>query len=226
MAGWRISRIFVNMSMSQKILSGKRAIVTIGSTIEKIDDVRYISNFSSGRQGLCFAEVLQNLGADVTAIVGNVSVDCSSIATAVRVDSAENMYKAVVAQMPCDIFISAAAGVDFKPDKHILGKVKKCDLSVIRLVENVDILAILASVCNASLKPRCVVGFALESSDLLENAQKKMKRKGCDIMIANKLVFGELETSGYIISEGAMREFSCTKSALAADVCGLVVGYF
>jgi len=164
-------------------LSGKSVMITLGATIEAIDPVRFISNHSSGKMGMALASACIEAGAKVTLIIGAISVAVESRATGVFVTSAQDMLDAVMSNIDeQDIFISCAAVADYRPANAAINKIKKDRETLsIDLIRNPDILAI---VCQMKSKPICV-GFAAETENLLENANNKLKNKGCDAIILN-----------------------------------------
>lgn len=171
-------------------LAGRRVIVTSGPTHEPIDPVRYIGNRSSGRQGHALAAAAAAAGAETILISGPVALaDPAGVAT-VHVETAREMLKAVEAALPADIFISAAAVADWRPESFAAEKIKKgkVEAPALTLVENPDILASFAR--RASERPKLVIGFAAETERLVEYAQAKLAAKGCDMIIANAVGTG------------------------------------
>lgn len=168
-----------------KPLVGKKVLITAGGTIEKIDPVRYISNFSSGKMGLAIANAASKMGADVT-LVSTFKADVSykNIVTT----SAEEMLTVVKNNYKTqDCVIMAAAVADWKVKNYSENKTKKgeSDSWSIELIKNPDILKTICSE-RVGLKP-LIVGFAAESQNLLEYATSKIKSKGCDYIIANDI---------------------------------------
>lgn len=171
-------------------LAGRRILVTSGPTHEPIDPVRYIANRSSGRQGHAIAQAAVEAGAEVTLITGPVAVPDPPGVAVIRVESAREMLAAVEAALPADIAVFAAAVADWRPAEAAAGKIKK-DGSIpapLGLVENPDILATIAR--RAEGRPRLVVGFAAETEKVVEHAQAKLARKGCDLVVANDVSAG------------------------------------
>lgn len=167
-------------------LKGKKVLITAGPTVEKIDDVRYISNFSSGKMGFALAEAASLLGAEVTLVTGPVNLDTKSNIQRINVVSADEMYNEATKLFPaCDIAILSAAVADFTPKEKFDGKMKKnsFDESInLELVKTKDILAELGKSKKSGQK---LVGFALESTNEIENGWKKMKEKNCTIIVVN-----------------------------------------
>ena len=164
-------------------LSGKRVMITLGATIEPIDPVRYISNHSSGKMGMALASACIEAGAEVTLIMGAISVEVESRAKSITIESADEMLKSVMDNVDeQDIFIACAAVADYKPAIIAKNKIKKEHETIsIALIRNPDILA---AVCRIKNKPICI-GFAAETENLLANAKNKLNNKGCDAIILN-----------------------------------------
>ena len=180
----------------QKILKGKKVVITSGGTIEDIDPVRYISNYSSGKMGLALAKSAYNMGAEVVLITTK-NVDAPF--NIVKVKSALDMQKAINNEYETsDIIIMAAAVADYRAKNYSEQKMKKGENETItlELVKNPDILAELCKKRNLTptltlplregIKP-LIIGFCAESENLLENAKEKISKKGCDYLIANDI---------------------------------------
>jgi len=164
-------------------LSGKKVVITAGPTREAIDPVRYISNHSSGKMGFALAEAACEAGAQVTLITGPVHLDTPERISRIDVVSARDMYTASLEHgKNADIFIATAAVADYTPSKPELEKIKKSDDFVaIQLTKNPDIVAKIAQ-----LKPKpFTVGFAAETNNMIEHAEKKITSKNLDMIIAN-----------------------------------------
>jgi phosphopantothenoylcysteine decarboxylase / phosphopantothenate---cysteine ligase len=166
-------------------LRGKRVLVTSGPTHEPIDPVRVLANRSSGRQGHAIARAAARAGAEVVLVSGPVSIPDPEGVHVVRVETAREMQAAVEAALPADIAVFAAAVADWRVETESVSKVKKGGDGPpqLRLVENPDILAGVAR--RAEGRPRLVIGFAAETDDVLGNAEAKLARKGCDLLVAN-----------------------------------------
>ncbi|WP_417834241.1 bifunctional phosphopantothenoylcysteine decarboxylase/phosphopantothenate--cysteine ligase CoaBC [Thalassospira xiamenensis] len=174
-----------------KPLSGKKAVVTSGPTYEPIDPVRYIANRSSGKQGHAIAAALAAAGADVTLISGPVSLPDPMGVKVVRIETARQMLDAVLAALPADIAVCAAAVADWRVAEEAGQKLKKDGSGVIadlKLSENPDILATLSQ--KGPKRPQLVVGFAAETENVIEHARAKRARKGCDWILANDVAPG------------------------------------
>src|SRR5262245_11176064 len=166
-------------------LAGKRVLITAGPTHEPIDPVRYIANRSSGKQGYAIAAAAQAAGADVTLISGPVELDDPKGVTVTRVESARDMLARVETALPVDIAIFAAAVADWRVANEGDQKLKKTEAAMppLQLVENPDILATISKLTDR--RPPLVIGFAAETEHLIDNAKAKLKRKGCDWIVAN-----------------------------------------
>jgi phosphopantothenoylcysteine decarboxylase / phosphopantothenate---cysteine ligase len=171
-------------------LSGRHIIVTSGPTYEPIDPVRFIGNRSSGRQGHAIAQSAVGAGARVTLITGPVGLSDPIGAEVIHVGSAREMRQAVEAALPADAFVGAAAVADWRTESVASQKIKKgADESpTLRLVENPDILAEVSK--KTTMRPAVVIGFAAETENVTANAKAKLRRKGCDLIIANSVAEG------------------------------------
>jgi phosphopantothenoylcysteine decarboxylase/phosphopantothenate--cysteine ligase len=166
-------------------LAGKRIVVTAGPTHEPIDPVRYIANRSSGKQGYAIARAAAAAGADVTLVSGPVALPDPRGVKTVRVETARDMLRAVEAALPSDIGVFAAAVADWRVAAAGEQKLKKDGGGPpkLSLTENPDILATVARL--KANRPRLVVGFAAETEKVIDHAKAKLKRKGCDWIVAN-----------------------------------------
>ena len=165
-----------------KLFKGKKILMTSGGTIEMIDDVRGITNISSGKMGTAIANTAESMGATVTLITSNHK-DYSKNINTIYVGDAHSMHDAVLKHInDQDIFISVAAVSDFKPKEKLNGKLKKDTASMsLQLEPTIDILKEVGLSKNKIFK----VGFAAESENLIENAKKKLKTKNLDLIVAN-----------------------------------------
>lgn len=166
-----------------KLLQGKRLLITAGPTIEAIDPVRAITNFSSGKMGYSIAQAAIEMGADVTLVSGPVAISAPRKSKLVAVKSAQQMLNAVMENINGqDIFISVAAVADYRPAVTQTQKIKKSGQALsIELTQNEDILTKVSSMQAA---PFCV-GFAAESENLLSYAEEKRKKKHLPLIAAN-----------------------------------------
>ena len=159
-----------------------RAIVTAGPTLEYIDPVRYISNRSSGKQGYEIAKSLFNNGIETTLISGPSKLIPDPNIKFLKVNTAEEMYKKTVENLPCDVAIFCAAVGDFKVKNLSEDKIKKNKDLNLDFEKNIDILKLISKNNN---KPKLVIGFSAETSNLHLNSKQKLQNKGCDWIIAN-----------------------------------------
>ena len=169
-----------------KSLEGKTALVTSGPTLEPIDPVRFISNRSSGKQGYAMASALSKHGAKTTLVTGPTNLSDPSGVKVIKIETAADMLQACLDSLPADIAICAAAVADWHVVNNSEQKIKKRDsgsVSILELNENPDILKTLSQF--DSNRPDLVVGFAAETENLINNAVKKRKNKGCDWIFAN-----------------------------------------
>ena len=175
-------RNFLNLKLrNQKI----KALVTAGPTNEYIDPVRFITNKSSGKQGYEIAKSLSKRGFDTTLISGPTNLDIDDNINLIKVETAEEMFKATQKNLPSDIAIFSAAVSDFKVTEKKKDKIKKQENITINLEKNIDILAYVSN--HNSMRPKLVIGFAAETIDLEKNAISKLTSKNCDWIIANDI---------------------------------------
>ena len=171
---------------SPRPLAGHKVLVTSGPTHEPIDPVRYIANRSSGAQGTAIAAALRDLGADVRVVTGPADVPPPNGVHVIHVESAQDMFDAVKANLDVTCAIFAAAVADWRVQNASGSKIKKQNgaLPELSFSENPDILAHVAQLASA-VRPPLVIGFAAETDDVIENATAKRARKGCDWIVAN-----------------------------------------
>lgn len=189
-------------------LRGKHVLITAGPTHEPIDPVRYIANRSSGKQGFAIAGALAALGADVTLVAGPVSLATPPGVRRVNVETAREMAEAVEAALPADAAVMVAAVADWRAEATGQ-KIKKDKggLDALPLVENPDILAGLA---KSPKRPSLVIGFAAETEKVVEHAQAKLARKGCDWIVANDVsgdVMGGARNRIHIVSAAGVEDW-------------------
>jgi phosphopantothenoylcysteine decarboxylase/phosphopantothenate--cysteine ligase len=165
-------------------LDGKRLVVTAGATREPIDSVRFISNHSSGRMGVAIASAARRRGASVTLIAGHIDIAAPVDVERVDAPTVDEMRDAVATLLPStDVLIMAAAPSDFRPTAAVGRKIKKGEkMASIELSETDDILA---STISSRKEKAVIVGFALETEDLLANAKSKLEKKNLDMIVAN-----------------------------------------
>ena len=162
-----------------------KALVTAGPTNEYIDPVRFITNKSSGKQGYEIAKSLSKRGFDTTLISGPTNLEINDNINLIKVETAEEMFKATQRNLPSDIAIFSAAVSDFKVTEKKKDKIKKQENITINLEKNIDILAYVSN--HNSKRPKLVIGFAAETTDLEKNAISKLMSKNCDWIIANDI---------------------------------------
>ncbi len=172
--------------LTPKDLSGVRLLLTAGPTQEAMDPVRYLTNHSTGKMGYAIAALAHARGAQVTLVSGPVNLPVPNGVTWVPITSAQDMYDAVLTALPAhDWVIKAAAVGDYRPITRAEDKLKKGDGDLsIPLTRNPDILA---AVGEQKRTNQLVCGFSMETKDLLENSAAKMRKKKCDMMVANNL---------------------------------------
>tara|TARA_A100001015_G_scaffold74724_1_gene82951 strand:+ start:424 stop:1623 length:1200 start_codon:yes stop_codon:yes gene_type:complete len=159
------------------------AIVTAGPTNEYIDPVRYITNKSSGKQGYEIAKSLSKKGFETTLISGPTNLEIGDEINLIKVETAEEMFQSTLKSLPADVAIFSAAVCDYKAKKVAKLKIKKQDKLNLDLEKNVDILDYVSN--HNSLRPKLVVGFAAETNNLENYANKKLSEKNCDWIVAN-----------------------------------------
>ena len=175
----QIGNYFINLNKNKNF----KAIVTAGPTHEYIDPVRFITNKSSGKQGFELAKSLLKRGFETTLISGPTNLKVDKDINLIKVETADEMFKATRNNLPADVAIFAAAVADFKVKERKKQKIKKSDYINFNLEKNVDILNYIAN--HNSLRPKLVIGFAAETNNIKKNAKKKLMVKGCDWIIAN-----------------------------------------
>ena len=174
-----IEAYFGELNKNQKL----KALVTAGPTNEYIDPVRFITNKSSGKQGYALAKSLAKRGFQTTLISGPTNLQIDNNVNLIKVETASEMFKATQDNLPADVAIFSAAVADFKIKEEKKEKIKKQDYLNLELEKNIDILNYVSK--HNSLRPKLVIGFAAETNNLQENAQKKLIEKNCDWIIAN-----------------------------------------
>ena len=211
-------------AQSPKLLEGKRIMITAGPTYEKIDPVRFIGNYSSGKMGFALAEECAAKGAEVILIAGPVSLNtANSGIKRIDVESCEEMYNAAIDNFPsCDAAILCAAVADFRPEHVADKKIKREeDDLILRLAPTHDIAAELGKKKN---NKQILVGFALETNDEDNNAKSKLERKNLDFIVLNSLrnegtCFRSDENQIKIISRDGAKVFpKKKKNEVAADI--------
>lgn len=209
-----------------QLLAGKKVLISAGPTQEPIDSVRYLSNYSSGKMGFALAEAAQMAGAQVTLISGPSRLTASVGIDLIRVDSAQSMMTQVMHhQHPEGIFIGCAAVADYRLSSPFVDKIKKDQQPelTLNLVRTPDILSEVAKGGLASF----VVGFAAETSNLIQYGREKLQRKECDMIIANQVGEGlGFESDGNavtIITKNQQIELPLThKTRLAGQIIAIL----
>lgn len=194
-------------------LAGRHAIVTSGPTHEPIDPVRYIANRSSGQQGHAIAAALAALGARVTLVSGPVAVPDPPGVRVVKIETAEQMLAACQSALPADIAVCAAAVADWRVARPAGEKIKKkpgAPPPSLAMALNPDILATLSA--KGPARPRLVVGFAAETSDVVAHARAKLKAKGCDWIVANDVspgtgILGGAENAVHLVTRRGVEDW-------------------
>lgn len=208
----------------KKDLTSKRIIITAGPTYEKIDPVRFIGNYSSGKMGFALAEECARRGGEVTMIVGPVALKTThSSIRRIDVENCEQMYQAAISAFPeCDAAILCAAVADFRPASMADKKIKReGDDLIIRLQPTHDIAAALGKIKKSN---QVLAGFALETNDEEANAEEKMKRKNFDFIVLNSLrnegtCFGSNDNQITIINKTEKKVFGKkSKTEVAHDI--------
>ena len=174
-----IEAYFGELKKNQKL----KALVTAGPTNEYIDPVRFITNKSSGKQGYALAKSLANRGFQTTLISGPTNLQVDDNINLINVETADEMFKAALENLPVDVAIFSAAVADFKVKEEKHEKIKKQDHLHLDLEKNIDILNYVSK--HNSHRPKLVIGFAAETNNIQENAQRKLIEKNCDWIVAN-----------------------------------------
>ena len=174
-----LKNYFSNLDKNKKL----KALVTAGPTNEYIDPVRFITNKSSGKQGYEIAKCLRDNGFDTTLISGKTNIKPLDGVNFVSVETAEEMFKESLNNLPTDVAIFSAAVSDFKVKNYKSTKIKKNEEFNLELEKNIDILNHISN--HNSLRPKITIGFAAETNNLSTNAKEKLNEKNCDWVIAN-----------------------------------------
>ena len=184
----RIIEVLSDFFETRKDLAGKKVLITAGPTYERLDPVRFIGNYSSGKMGFALAEVCAERGAEVTLVAGPVALGISNPAIRrIDVESAEEMYQAAREAFPdSDAAILCAAVADYRPEQVAERKIKREEKGemTLRLVPNQDIAASLGAMKREG---QILVGFALETDDGVSHAESKLRRKNLDFIVLNSL---------------------------------------
>ena len=211
-------------------LDGRHALVTAGPTREPLDPVRFLSNYSSGKQGFAIAGALAARGARTTLIAGPTALASPPGVTVVAVETAADMLAACEAALPADVAVFAAAVADWRAAKRNEVKIKKAgEVPTLALIENPDILATIAR--RGDRRPSLVVGFAAETGAVLEQGRNKLAHKGCDWIVANDVsggaVFGAERNRVHIVTRAGTESWpELTKREVAERLAGRIATHF
>ena len=175
----KVENYFIGLRQNKKF----KALVTAGPTREYIDPIRFITNKSSGKQGFELALSLSKKGFETTLISGPTNLVVDKDINFIKIETAEQMFKATQNSLPIDVAIFSAAVADFKSKEQKKQKIKKKDFLSLSLENNIDILNYVSN--HNSLRPKIVIGFAAETNDIKNNAKKKLMEKNCDWIVAN-----------------------------------------
>ncbi|MDV6331534.1 bifunctional phosphopantothenoylcysteine decarboxylase/phosphopantothenate--cysteine ligase CoaBC [Asticcacaulis sp. 201] len=220
-----LAAIRLHLGGSEGPLKGRKIVLTAGPTFEPLDPVRGLTNRSSGKQGYAIAERLARDGADVTLISGPVALATPPGVTRIEVETAQDMYTAVHAHLPCDVFIGVAAVADWRARDIASEKQKKTsdnELSVV-FVKNPDILESVSK--HLEQRPRLVIGFAAETQKLEDYAKAKLASKGCDAIVANDVSEGVFGTGSNAATLVDLDGFTPIPGTTKADVADFLSAY-
>jgi phosphopantothenoylcysteine decarboxylase/phosphopantothenate--cysteine ligase len=220
------------LSPGSRLLEGRHVLVTSGPTHEPIDPVRYIANRSSGKQGHAIAAAAARAGAKVTLVSGPVSIPHPVGVTVIPVETADEMLRAVQQSLPADIAVFCAAVADWRVASQSEGKLKKTEAGppALSLTPNPDILSTIGHL--AANRPSLIVGFAAETSNVIEYARGKLDKKACDLIVANDVggdsgVMGGDMNTVHIVSKDAIDSWpKLSKTAVAERLVALFATKF
>jgi phosphopantothenoylcysteine decarboxylase/phosphopantothenate--cysteine ligase len=220
------------LAPSSRLLEGRHVLVTSGPTHEPIDPVRYIANRSSGKQGHAIAAAAARAGAKVTLVSGPVSIPDPPGVQVIRVEEAAQMLQAVEKALPADIAVFCAAVADWRIASHSEDKLKKTDAGppALLLTPNPDILSTIAH--RTADRPSLIVGFAAETSNVIDYARAKLDKKACDLIVANDVggnsgVMGGDMNTVHIVSKDAVDSWpTLNKTDVAERLIALFAAKF
>lgn len=205
----RIEAAIAEVFAASAVLAGRKVIVTAGPTVEPIDPVRFVSNRSSGKMGYAIAQAARDAGAEVTLVSGPTALAAPKGIRLVSVESAEDMKDMVLALLPgTDAVVMAAAVADYRPRETQVRKIKKRDAGselTVHMTENPDVLKAIV----AARRPgTIVVGFKAETGDATKEAERMLREKGLDLVVANDVsdgsVFGsDTDRVTFVSADGA-----------------------
>ena len=214
---------YINLIVNgvKKDLSGKNILITAGATIEEIDPMRYITNYSTGKMGIALARAAFVRGANVTLIAAEIKENPPHYINVISVKSAQDMYDAVFKiNKKMDIIIKAAAVSDYTPQNKSTIKIKKSNDISLSLIRTKDILCELGKQKGKTI----LVGFAAESENIENYAKEKIKKKNLDFIVANNLsVAGKDDTNVLVIDKnGNKTQLSGSKSDVANQILSII----
>lgn len=212
----------------EKDMKGKKVLVTAGATREKIDPVRYITNHSTGRMGYAIAKAAMLRGAEVTLVTGKTSLMPPPFVRTIEIESAEDMYNAVMSNAASsDIIVKAAAVADYRPKKPADNKIKKKDEGMlIELERTKDILKTLGENRRDN---QFICGFSMETENMVENSREKLYKKSIDMIVANNLKtagagFGtDTNIVTFITREETVEKPIMTKDEVAHEILSYIL---
>jgi phosphopantothenoylcysteine decarboxylase/phosphopantothenate--cysteine ligase len=206
----------------KKSFEGLRVLVTAGPTREAIDPVRFISNRSSGKMGIAIAEAAWRRGADVTLVAGPLEVGAPNGVSIERVESTRQMREAVAERLPyTDLLVMAAAPADFRPASESTDKIKRS--SGPKSIDVTPTDDILDTTREKRKKGSLIVGFALETRELIANAERKLADKGLDMIVANDALepgagfSGDTNKVTFILPNGSRESLALMSKAAVAE---------
>ena len=210
----------------QNSLCGLKFLITNGGTVERIDDVRYISNFSSGLQGALIAREILKRGGEVFLVEAKTSYNLNlqgARLNIIKVQSALEMLEATLSVLEANKiegFFAVAAVADFSVKNRVKGKLKKDKTPKIELEKNPDILETVGNL--KKMRPKKVIGFAAEEEEnLIQNGKKKLEKKNCDFVFANTMCFEIANTKGVLIGKKEQIPFFGSKKELARKLVSI-----
>ncbi len=217
---------------NQNLLKDKKILITGGATFEPIDPVRFIGNYSSGIQAIEIAQILFEMGADITFIASNINQPINLPKTKIlRVKTAGEMFELVKKNLPkTQVFIGCAAVSDFRVKNFSSQKIKKTaqENFVLKLTKNPDILDFIG---NHKKRPELVIGFAAESENLEKNALEKLLKKNCDLVVGNSIdegkIFGNSQSEAIFVEAKKTEKLGkISKANLAKLISKKIVSFF
>jgi phosphopantothenoylcysteine decarboxylase / phosphopantothenate---cysteine ligase len=221
-----INKILLQNLKKSQIFKNKKCLITAGPTIEPIDSIRYLSNYSSGKQGYEIAKQMILSGAKVTLISGPTNLQPPYKSKLIEIKTANEMLNAVRKNLKVDIAIFTAAVSDNSPRKFNKNKIKKENMKNIALKQNKDILYEVSRLKKN--RPKIIIGFAAETNNHISNAKKKLLEKKCDAIVVNKIeknnkVFGsDMNKVSFITKNKITNLKKTTKRNIAKNIIDLI----